>query len=113
MIYFSPTIRALNAHIADLKDGLAKSEKEREALLDRLLARNNIAVITEEPKTQVASNPRVISPPWAGPADVQSAERQVWLQEETTYLMSELGYEDWRARSEAERRYEEQNGVIT
>ena len=42
---------------------------------------------------------------------VQDAQRgRVWLQEEISYLVNEVGFDEQRARSEAVRRYDEQHG---
>lgn len=111
MIYFSPTVNALNAHIADLKERLAASEQERQALQDRLFTKHRMEPVTEQPRQQVLANPRVIAPPWAGFEEVANAEKQVWMMEEMNYLMNNAGLDEMRARAEAERRYVEQNTV--
>ena len=43
--------------------------------------------------------------------EVQDAQREVWLQEEISYLVNEVGFDEQRAWSEAVRRYDEQHGV--
>ena len=114
MLFFLPTVRALEAHIADLQARLAASETERHALLDRLLAKNRVeplASAPQQPQPQISS--RVIAPPWVGFEEVQDAQREVWLQEEISYLVNEVGFDEQRARSEAVRRYDEQHGVMT
>lgn len=91
---------------------LAASETERQALLDRLLAKNRVEPVTPPvQQAKAASEPRVIAPPWAGFAEVQDAQRDIFLKEETEYLMSEHDWEYGRARAEAEERYKAQYGV--
>ena len=114
MIYFYPTIAAKDALIAELRQRLADSEEERKALLDRLLTKNRMEPVREKAAPvapQISS--RVIAPPWVGFEEVQDAQREVWLQEEISHLVNEVGFDEQRARSEAVRRYDEQHGVMT
>ncbi len=110
MIYFYPTIAAKDALIAELRQRLADSEEERKALLDRLLTKNRMEPVQEKAAPvapQISS--RVIAPPWVGFEEVQDAQREVWLQEEISYLVNEVGFDEQRARSEAVRRYDEED----
>lgn len=110
MIYFSPTVRALKAHIDDLKQRLADSETERKALLDRLLQKRGAEPIHEAPAPAAKPALQVIAPPGMALPDVQDAVRDVWIQEEVTYLMGTLGYEEGRAYAQAEQSYKDQHG---
>lgn len=94
---------------------MAASEKERQSLLDRLLAKNRIEAIGDNGKAAASSislSPRVIAPPYVGPEEVQEAVKSVWIAEEASYLASTFGYDEYKAHAEAERVYEEQHRAI-
>lgn len=113
MIYFSPTIKALQAHITELQVRLAASETERQQLLDRLLMKGNFTPITEMPAPAVAKSPlHYIAPPGVNPIEVQDAIRDHWMQEETDYLIRTFGYDEFRARDQAEQAYKDMHGII-
>lgn len=112
MIYFQPTVTALQSHIADLQQRLAASETERQQLLDRLLMKANFTPIASpDPQTAAKLPLQYIAPPGVNPVEIQDGIRDVWLQEEMGYLMNELGYDPIRARNQAERAYDEQHGI--
>lgn len=113
LIYFSPTIIALRAHIAELQVRLQASEAERQQLLDRLLLKHNFTPVSEG--TSVTPRPSLplhyIAPPGVNPIEIQDAIKDHWLQEETDYFVNTLGYDYDRARSQAEQNYKDQHGI--
>ena len=109
MIYFHPTVRALQAQIDDLKDRLAASEEERRKLQDRLLVKHNTEPLTAVPVPNAKPALQFIAPPGMALPDIQDATRDVWLAEETDYLIG-LGFEPERTRARAEASYVEQHG---
>jgi len=115
VIYFSPTIHALKAHIADLTARLAASEEQNARLLDRLLLRNNVSPIQEPEVAAPIAKPtalQYIAPPGVQPVEIQDAMRDVWIQDEATYLMDTLGYEEGRAWNQAQESYQQPHGII-
>lgn len=108
-MYFQSTIRALQAQIDDLKDRLAASEEERRKLQDRLLVKHNTEPLTAVPVSDAKPALQFVAPPGMALPDIQDATREVWLAEETSYLIS-LGFESERARAQAEASYVEQYG---
>lgn len=113
MIYFSPTVQALQAHIAELQARLAASEAERQSLLDRLLLKHNFSPIAEPEATPASSKPalQVIAPPGVNPVEIQDAVRDVWIREEADYLIGTLGYDELRAYNQAAQSYNDQHGI--
>lgn len=112
MIYFSATIRAMQAHIETLQARNAALEAERTALLDRLLEKRNIAPITEPEKPALTPAVQIIAP-YGVPKEAEDAIRASWIAEETEYLQVSAGYEYERARSIAEQNWLAQNkGVL-
>jgi len=113
LIYFKSTIDALQSHIAELQARLAASESERQSLLDRLLTKSRIDPITEQSPATMAKPTALqyIAPPGVNPIEIQDAVRDVWMQEEVTYLMNELGYDEIRAHNQAAQNYNTQHGI--
>lgn len=54
-----------------------------------------------------------IAPPGVNPIEIQDAVRDVWIQEEVTYLMDTLGYDETRAYNQASQNYNSQHGITT
>lgn len=111
MIYFSATIRAMQAHIDALTARNAALEAERSALLDRLLEKRNIAPIVEPERPKSAPAVQVIAP-YGMPKEAHDALRESWLAEETEYLQVSAGYDYERARSVAESNWLQQNKAV-
>lgn len=113
MIYFRPHVRALEAHIVDLQTRLAAAETERQQLLDRLLEKHRVTPLAEKPAPTPAPVRAVqyLAPPGINPIEVQDAIRDVWIQEETDYLIGNQGFDPVRARAEAEARYNAMHGI--
>jgi hypothetical protein len=113
VIYFSPTIKALQSHITELQVRLAASETERQQLLDRLLMKNNFTPMGEASAvTPRPSSPlQYIAPPGVNPIEIQDAIRDVWMQEEINHLINTLGYDEYRAQAQAEQAYKDQHGI--
>lgn len=113
MIFFSPTIRALQAHITELQVRLAASETERQQLLDRLLQKHNFSPVGEvsAEKPRPSSPLQYIAPPGVNPVEIQDAIKDVWMNEEVGYLMNTLGYDEGRAFAQAEQSYKDQHGI--
>lgn len=112
MIYFSATIRAMQAHISTLQAQITALEAERAALLDRLLTKQNISPIAEPEKPALPPSVQIIAP-FGVPAEAQDAIKASWIAEETEYLQVSAGYEYERARSVAENNWIAQNkGVL-
>lgn len=105
MVYFSPTIRALRAHIVELQMRLASSEAERQQLQDRLLLRVNASPIHAPDPLPGPPALQVIAPPGVALPEVQDAVREVWIREEAVYYMDTLGYDEQRAWSQAQAEY--------
>ena len=112
MVYFKSTINALQSQIDDLKKRLDDSEAERKSLHDRLLMKHNFSTIAE-PTVPIVTKPALqyIAPPGVNPIEIQDAMRDVWIQEESDYLRNELGYDEIRARNQAEQSYNQQHGI--
>lgn len=108
MFFTRAHVSALEAQIADLKERLDKSERERAVLLDRLLAKNNI-----EPTRQVTLDPpdtkrpviEILSPFGVNPPEIEDGVRASWVAEETDYLMMVKGLDAERAKIQAEQNY--------
>jgi hypothetical protein len=97
---------ALQAQIIDLQKRLDRAQDENRALLDRLLQKNNVAPVSESPKsTQPVIE--VISPSGAVPPEMQDAVRDSWVQEEADYVAMTQGLDADRARQEAMKRFTE------
>ena len=111
MIYFSATIRAMQAHIETLHAQIIALEAERAALLDRLLEKRNIAPIAEHEKAERGPAVQVIAP-FGVPREAEEAIRASWLQEETEYLQVSAGYDYERARAVAEANWLRQNKAV-
>lgn len=111
MIYFRPHVRALEAFIVDLQTRLAASEMERQRLLDRLLEKNRVEPLTEKAAPAQIKAVQYLAPPGVNPVEVQDAIRDVWITEETDYLIGNQGFDPVRARAEAEARYNAQYGI--
>jgi hypothetical protein len=131
VIYFRSTIRALEDQIAYLKERLAKVEQEKreceaaarerenaladrarsrdDALLDRLLAKNNVAPVTETPKP---APPDMLTPFGVVDPDVQEAYKESFLREETAHIMARDGCDEGIARAYAEQEYVARYQVI-
>lgn len=92
---------------------LAASETERQQLLDRLLLKHNFTPVSEGASvTPRPSSPlQYIAPPGVNPIEMQDAIRDHWLQEEADYLVNTLGFDEYRARAQAEQAYKDQHGI--
>ncbi len=121
MIYLRAHVQALEAQIAYLKERLEKAEREKreveesarvraDALLDRLLAKNNVSPVAEP----VSAKPPldVITPFGVGGPDVEKAYKESWLREETEHIMNRDGCDEGTARAYAEQEYVAQFQVI-
>lgn len=120
MIYFCAHVRALEEQIAWLRDRLAEAEKEKResleaarvregSLLDRLLAKNNVAPVTEQPKPP---RPEILTPFGVAEADIQDAFRESFLREETEHIMNRDSCDEGTARAYAEQEYVARYQVI-
>ena len=113
MIYFYPTIAAKMPSSPNYGSAL-RTRKRRKALLDRLLTKKTgWNRCRKRQRRSRCRFPRVSSRRRGVGFEVQDAQREVWLQEEISYLVNEVGFDEQRARSEAVRRYDEQHGVMT
>lgn len=115
-------VQALESQIAYLKERLAAIEEEKrelaqaarvreESLLDRLLAKNNVAPIAEPPKSSTLP-PDVLTPFGVTDSETAEAYKESWLREETGWIMSQLACDESTARDYAEQNYLANHQVI-
>lgn len=97
------------AHIDTLRSDVDDARFRANGLLDRVLAKNNIAPVIEQPKPP---QPDILAPFGAGDAEIQAAYRESWLREETTHIMQRDGCDEGTARAYAEQEYVAQFQVI-
>lgn len=107
MFFTRAHVLSLEAQIADLKQRLDASERERSTLLDRLLAKNNIEPTSAQPLVRSDTTLRVLSPSTASTPDEQAAYETSWMDEEIRYQMMQHGYSEDRAREIARVNYVE------
>ena len=98
------------AHIDTLKSDVDDARLRANGLLDRVLEKNNIAPVVEQPKS--AAPPDMMTPFGVNDAEVQAAYKESYLREETEYLMREMGCDEGTARTYAEQNYVTQFQVI-
>lgn len=121
MIYLRPHVQALEQQIAYLKERLEKAERDireaaeaararEDALLDRLLVKNNVAPVTESLVS--APMPEILTPYNALGSEAQEAYKESWMREETDYIMRELQIDEGSARAYAEQEYVAKHQVI-
>lgn len=103
------TATQAQAHIDTLKSDVDDARLRANGLLDRVLAKNNIAPVTEQPKPV---QPDILAPYGAGDADIQAAYKESWLREETEHIMNRDGCDEGTARAYAEQEYVAQFQVI-
>lgn len=102
-------VKALEGQIADLKAQLADERKERQDLLDRLLAKNNVQPIQSETSTKTVVE--MISPWGATLPEVEDEYRKSWVAEEKAYWIGQ-GYNEERAEAQAEEAYRKRHEVM-
>lgn len=100
----------LEAQVADLKQRLDREQDEKRALLDRLLARNNVSPINEPPKA-TAPVIEIISPFGSVTPEMEVAVQESAIAEEAGYLMETQGLDAQRAQQEARKRFTEMYAV--
>lgn len=111
MIYFRSHLRLLEAQITDLQTRLAASETERQLLLDRLLEKHRVEPLQVKSAPVQVKAAQYLAPPGVNPVEVQDAIRDVWIAEETEYLIGTMGFDPIRARAQAEAQYAAQHGI--
>jgi predicted RNase H-like nuclease (RuvC/YqgF family) len=104
-----PQVCALEAQIADLKAMLADERKERQALLDRLLSKNNVQPIQEVVKPQTVVE--MVTPWGAAMPEIEDSLKASFIAEEKAWLISQ-GHSDERAQALAEQEYRSRHEVI-
>lgn len=106
-------IRALEVRIEDLKAQLADERKERQALLNRLLEKHNVAPITPSDPQPRTPTIEIINPYGVLTPELEDATRESWLREEMDYIRMTQGIEEpERLRSLAEDSYISHHQVL-
>ena len=113
MFHAKALIATLQAQISRLEQLLEKERNERQQLLDRLLAKNNVEPVQPKPEAR-AKNPIQIVSPFGNAATPEMVEalKDSWVQEETFYLIAEHGLPEAQAKEMAEARWISEHKVI-
>jgi hypothetical protein len=98
------------AHIDTLKSGLDDARLRANGLLDRVLEKNNIGPVIEQPKT--TAQPDLLLPFGVNTPEAQEAYKESWVREETEFIMNRDGCDEGTARAYAEKAYVDQFQVI-